>query len=41
SGLHAISVGLSGNIRDDLEQLRHGMVMYDSLYAWCRRDARL
>lgn len=41
SGLHAISVGLSGNFRDDLEQLRYGMVMYDALYAWCRRDARL
>ncbi|TCW84248.1 hypothetical protein C5O80_14450 [Burkholderia sp. SRS-46] len=21
------------------EQLRHGMVIYDALYAWCQRDA--
>ncbi|WP_423760601.1 chromate resistance protein ChrB domain-containing protein [Burkholderia sp. NLJ2] len=40
TGLYAISVGLSGNFADDHEQLRHGMVMYDALYTWCRRDAR-
>ncbi|WP_175908118.1 MULTISPECIES: chromate resistance protein ChrB domain-containing protein [unclassified Burkholderia] len=40
SGLYAISVGLSDDFQDDHEQLRHGMVMYDALYAWCRRDAR-
>ena len=39
TGLYAISVGLSGNFADDHEQLRHGMVMYDALYTWCRRDA--
>jgi hypothetical protein len=22
---------------DDHEMLRHGMVMYDALYAWCKR----
>ena len=31
--------------QDDHEMLKHGMVMYDALYAWCRqpggRDARL
>ncbi len=37
---NAISSGLSSNFADDHEQLRHGMVMYDALYAWCRRDAR-
>ncbi|KVU40619.1 chromate resistance protein [Burkholderia ubonensis] len=38
-GLYAISIGLSRNFADDHEQLRHGMVMYDALYAWCQRDA--
>jgi hypothetical protein len=36
AGLHAISLGLSLNFTDDHEMLRHGMVMYDALYAWCR-----
>ncbi|RXV68456.1 chromate resistance protein [Burkholderia stabilis] len=40
TGLYAISIGLSGNVADDQEQLRHGMTMYDALYTWCRRDAR-
>ena len=35
-GLFAISVGLSANFSDDHEMLRHGMVMYDALYRWCR-----
>jgi rhodanese-related sulfurtransferase len=35
-GLFAISRGLSDNFADDHEQLTHGMVMYDALYAWCR-----
>jgi hypothetical protein len=35
-GLLAISLGLSGNFPDDHEMLRHGMVMYDALYTWCR-----
>jgi rhodanese-related sulfurtransferase len=35
-GLLAISYGLSSNFPDDHEMLRHGMVMYDALYAWCR-----
>ena len=35
SGLLAISQGLSLNFADDHEMLRHGMVMYDALYAWC------
>lgn len=34
-GLYAISLGLSQNFPDDHEMLRHGMVMYDALYAWC------
>jgi hypothetical protein len=39
SGLYAISIGLSSNFRDDHEQLRRSMVVYDALYAWCRGDA--
>lgn len=35
-GLFAISLGLSANFSDDHEMLRHGMVMYDALYTWCR-----
>lgn len=36
SGLYALSLGLSQNFSDDREMLKHGMVMYDALYAWCR-----
>jgi len=36
AGLHAISLGLSAVFQDDHEMLRHGMVLYDALYAWCR-----
>jgi hypothetical protein len=35
-GLFAISLGLSANFPDDHEMLRHGMVIYDALYRWCR-----
>lgn len=35
AGLYAISLGLSKNHADDHEMLRHGLVMYDALYAWC------
>jgi len=35
-GLYALSLGLSKTFTDDHEMLRHGMVMYDALYAWCR-----
>ncbi len=35
-GLLAISLGLSRNFADDHEMLKHGMVMYDALYAWCK-----
>jgi hypothetical protein len=37
AGLYALSLGLSHNFQDDHEMLRHGMVMYDALYAWCKR----
>jgi hypothetical protein len=35
AGLLAISKGLSLNFADDHEMLKHGMVIYDALYAWC------
>ena len=35
-GLFAISLGLSAIFQDDHEMLKHGLVMYDALYAWCR-----
>ena len=34
-GLYALSLGLSQVYADDHEMLKHGMVMYDALYAWC------
>lgn len=37
-GLLAISQGLSHVYQDDHEMLKHGMVMYDALYAWCRQQ---
>lgn len=36
AGLFAISLGLSRTFTDDHEQLRHGFVVYDALYAWLR-----
>jgi hypothetical protein len=35
-GLYALSLGLSKIFADDHEMLRHGMVMYEALYAWCK-----
>jgi rhodanese-related sulfurtransferase len=35
-GLLAISYGFSANFPDDHEMLKHGMVIYDALYTWCR-----
>jgi len=36
AGLFALSLGLSKVFPDDHEMLKHGMVMYDALYAWCQ-----
>lgn len=36
AGLFALSLGLSQNFADDHEMLKHGLVMYDALYAWCK-----
>jgi hypothetical protein len=38
AGLYAISLGLSRNFPDDHDMLRHGLVIYDALYAWCQAD---
>ncbi|BBB61982.1 hypothetical protein UNDKW_3709 [Undibacterium sp. KW1] len=36
AGLYALSLGLSKTFADDHIMLRHGMIMYDALYAWCQ-----
>ena len=36
AGLLAISVGLSRQYRDDLDQFQAGMALYDALYRWAR-----
>ncbi|MFD0917416.1 chromate resistance protein ChrB domain-containing protein [Pseudahrensia aquimaris] len=36
AGLLAMSVGLSRQFRDDLEQLEAAMIIYDALYRWAR-----
>jgi rhodanese-related sulfurtransferase len=36
-GLLAVSLGLSRVYENDLEMLEHGMVIYDALYAWCKK----
>ncbi len=36
AGVYAISLGLSRIFPDDHEMLKHGMVMYEALYAWCK-----
>jgi rhodanese-related sulfurtransferase len=36
SGLVSLSLGLSRLFKDDHEMLKHGMVMYDALYLWCK-----
>ncbi len=34
--LIAVSLGLNHVHQDDHETLKHGMAIYDALYAWCR-----
>jgi len=36
-GLLAITLGLSANFSNDHEMLKHGMVVYDALYTWCKQ----
>jgi len=36
AGLYAISLGLSATFADDHEMLKHGMVLNEALYAWCK-----
>jgi len=40
AGLLALSRGLSAVFDDDHRQLRHGLVLYDALFAWCRARVR-
>jgi hypothetical protein len=35
-GLLSVSLGLSVMFADDHAMLKWGMLVYDSLYAWCR-----
>ena len=37
AGLYAISLGLSASYPNDHDMLRHGLIVYDALYAWCDR----
>lgn len=39
AGLLAMALGMSAMFTDDQATLRHGLLVYDALYAWCR-DAR-
>ena len=36
AGLWAISAGLSYNHKDDHEQLKMGLIIYDALYSWAK-----
>jgi hypothetical protein len=36
AGLLAVSLGLSRMIKNDLDQLDAGMLIYDAFYRWCR-----
>lgn len=38
AGLLAISYGLSANFADDHDMLKHGLVIYDALFTWCRQQ---
>ena len=38
AGLRAISFGLAGSIRDDQERVSYGLVLYDALYRWSRKE---
>jgi hypothetical protein len=39
AGLRAISFGLAGSIRNDHDLLAQGLVLYDALYRWARKEA--
>jgi hypothetical protein len=40
AGLRAISLGLAATVRDDQERLAIGLVLYDALYRWARKETR-
>jgi hypothetical protein len=35
-GVYAVLIGLSATYADDHEQLSHGLVVFEALYAWCK-----
>lgn len=37
-GVYAILIGLSKTFSDDHEQLAHGMVVCEAIYAWCNSE---
>ena len=40
-GLLALSHGLSSRSADDHAQLKHGMIIYDAFYQWCRMQQEM
>jgi hypothetical protein len=36
-GIYAVLIGLSATYADDHEQLAHGLVVCEALYAWCTK----
>lgn len=38
AGLLAMSLGLGRGLLDDAALMKHGMLVYDALYAWCRES---
>lgn len=36
AGLYAVSLGLSHTFANDQDMLKHGLVIYDALYRWCK-----
>ncbi len=38
AGLLAVSLGLGRGLADDAALMKHGMLVYDALYAWCRES---
>jgi len=38
AGLRAISFGLANSVRDDHERVTYGLVIYDALYRWARKQ---
>jgi hypothetical protein len=37
-GVYAVLIGLSASYSDDHEQLKHGMIVCEAIYAWCSKS---